>query len=282
MAKKAFIVGINDYAPTGPGGSDLRGCVSDARDMANTLVICGFPTSGIRICTDSRATKKGILDGLAWLTSGAKAGDSLVFHYSGHGSQVVDFNNEEPDGRDEILCPHDLNFATKVYILDDDIRAIFSRLPSGVNLDVILDSCHSGTATRGSIAPEGLSVSVRYIAPPLDHAFHIDYNHNNPKFTKKGILKPKPGTKELVVVSGLNHVLWAGCRDYQTSEETSIGGSVRGIFTYNFCQILRRTGGRIVRKTLDSLVTAAIRNSGHVQVPQLEASSAEVLQNVFM
>jgi len=42
MVTKAFIVGINDYSPAGPSRLDLNGCVSDARDMANTLVICGF------------------------------------------------------------------------------------------------------------------------------------------------------------------------------------------------------------------------------------------------
>jgi hypothetical protein len=33
MAKKALLVGINDYAPVGAGGPDLRGCVNDVRDM---------------------------------------------------------------------------------------------------------------------------------------------------------------------------------------------------------------------------------------------------------
>jgi hypothetical protein len=33
MSNKAFLVGINDYAPVGAGGSDLNGCVSDAEDI---------------------------------------------------------------------------------------------------------------------------------------------------------------------------------------------------------------------------------------------------------
>lgn len=283
MAKKAFIVGINDYKPVGPGGSDLNGCVNDAIDMANTLVICGFPPAGIRICTNNRATKNGIIEGLKWLIAGVKSGDTLVFYYSGHGSQVADLSGEEVDRKDEILCPHDLNFGTRVYISDDDLRAIFSRLPSGVNLDVILDSCHSGTGTRDLMAFEGLSeedkVGVRYLPPPVDYTFHIDYN---PNLSRKGILKPEFGTKEVVIVQGLNHVLWAGCRDYQTSQETNMGGSVRGVFTYNLCQVLRRTRGNIARRYLDSLVSAAVRRSGFTQVPQLEASSAELIQKVFM
>lgn len=54
--RKAFLVGINDYAPTGPSEHDLHGGVEDAKDMANTLVIAGFPAASIRLCTNSRST----------------------------------------------------------------------------------------------------------------------------------------------------------------------------------------------------------------------------------
>ena len=69
MTKKAYLVGINDYAPVGPAGQDLSGCINDVRDMIDTLNICGFPSQNIGIHTDSRATKEGILYGLKWLTS---------------------------------------------------------------------------------------------------------------------------------------------------------------------------------------------------------------------
>lgn len=37
MAKKALLVGINDYALSGPSSIDLNGCVNDVKDVANTL-----------------------------------------------------------------------------------------------------------------------------------------------------------------------------------------------------------------------------------------------------
>ena len=95
MARKALLVGINDYAPVGAGGPDLRGCVNDVRDMANTLNALGIvrATPGtMHILTDARATRANILNELRWLIQGAKRGDVLVFHYSGHGSQVVDLS----------------------------------------------------------------------------------------------------------------------------------------------------------------------------------------------
>lgn len=284
MAKKALLVGINDYSPVGSGGPDLNGCVNDVKDMAHTLnalsIVPAMPAA-MRILTDRRATRAAIMDGLQWLVTGAKRGDTLVFHYSGHGSQVADVSGDEIDGKDETICPHD--FAAKGMIKDDNLLGAFRSLPPGVNLDVILDSCHSGTGTRELEAiasmPQEQQVSYRYIPPPLDYGFFID---SDPQIPTRGLLKARPGhEREPVVVVGINHVLWAGCRSNQTSAETSLGGQVRGVFTYNFCRVLRRAGPGITRQRLDALVTADIRAGGFSQVPQLEASAASMAERVF-
>ena len=89
MAKRALVVGINDYAPIGVGGPDLNGCINDASDMANTLVICGFPAANIRFLTNQNATRVNIVNNLTNLVSTAKSGDSIVFYYSGHGTRVA-------------------------------------------------------------------------------------------------------------------------------------------------------------------------------------------------
>jgi metacaspase-1 len=284
MAKKALLVGINDYSPAGAGGPDLNGCVNDVKDMAHTLnalsIVPATP-GAMRILTDRRATRAAIMDGLQWLITGAKRGDTLVFHYSGHGSQMADVSGDEIDGKDETICPHD--FAAKGMIRDDDLLAAFRAIPAGVNLDVILDSCHSGTGTRelDAIAsmPQEQQVSYRYIPPPLDYGFFID---SDPQIPTRGLLKARSGgDRDPVVVAGINHVLWAGCRSNQTSAETSLGGLVRGVFTYNFCRVLRRAGPGITRKRLDALVCADIRAGGFSQVPQLEASAVSMGERVF-
>jgi hypothetical protein len=42
MNRKAFIVGINDYAPIGPGaGPERSGPVNDARDFTRTINVLG-------------------------------------------------------------------------------------------------------------------------------------------------------------------------------------------------------------------------------------------------
>ena len=144
--KKALLVGINRYPDP---RNELKGCVNDVRQMAETLKRrYGFPGDGnMRILTDARATTKAILDGLSWLTAGASPGDSLVFHYSGHGSQVPDRNGDETTDRlDEILCPYDLDWDHP--LTDDDLAAACANVPQGALLTVILDCCHSGTGLR--------------------------------------------------------------------------------------------------------------------------------------
>lgn len=81
---------------------------------------------------------------LFWLVQGCQPGDSLVFHYSGHGSRQRNYNGDEVDGYDETLCP--LDFETQGMIVDDEINtAIVRPIPPGVKLHAIIDACHSGT-----------------------------------------------------------------------------------------------------------------------------------------
>lgn len=79
-----------------------------------------------------------------WLVQGCQPGDSLVFHYSGHGSQQRNYSGDEADGYDETLCP--LDFETQGMIVDDEINeTIVKPLPHGVKLHALIDACHSGT-----------------------------------------------------------------------------------------------------------------------------------------
>ena len=94
MANKALLVGINDYK----GISDLRGCLNDVTNMRNILkTYLGFTNKDIRVLADSRATKENIVTRLNTMVAQAKPGDFLVFHFSGHGSQIPDRNNDEPE-----------------------------------------------------------------------------------------------------------------------------------------------------------------------------------------
>lgn len=201
----------------------------------------------------------------------AKAGDRLLFHYSGHGSQVRDRDGDElKDQLDEILCPHDMDW-DGTYITDDELRGIFSGLPKGVNLEALLDCCHSGTGTREVVGigklPEEQSIKIRFLSPPVDIQCRVEED-----LDVKRIIKG---------ANPLNHVLFAGCKDNQTSADAYIGGSYNGAFTYYLCKYLRETQGNITRGELIKRLNASLKFNGFSQVAQLECPKTEGAKRIL-
>ena len=264
---KSLLVGINRYKLP---GADLRGCINDVTNLRDCLLkYFGAMAGDTRVLTDERATRQGILDGLKWLIKGAKAGDRLLFHYSGHGSQIRDLNGDEvKDRMDEVLCPHDMDW-DKGFISDDELDALFRELPKGVNLEVLLDSCHSGTGTRELTAlaqlPQDQYLRPRFLIPPVDIASRADDD-----LPATRLLRTAPGTKRKTVP-----VLFAGCRDSQTSADAWSGNSYNGAFTYYLCKHIRDTQGQLPRGELIQRLRASLRHTGFSQVPQLECPTAE-------
>ena len=263
MAKRALLVGINKYKIP---GADLNGCVNDVTNIRDILLrYFGFNATDIRVLVDERATRENILSRIKWLTNNATDGDSLLFHYSGHGSQVADRDGDElKDKMDEILCPHDMDWDGN-FITDDDLGKLFESLPSGVNLEVLLDSCHSGTGTREMQAirslPTELAFKPKFISPPIDIACRADEDMAVRRLLKNSNL--------------INHVLFTGCRDNQTSADAYINGYYNGAFTYYFAKHLRDTRGNIARDELIKRLRASLKFNGYSQVPQLECEKAE-------
>ncbi len=299
--KKALLVGINRYPDP---GNELKGCVNDVRQMAETLKSrFGFPGDGnMRILTDARATTKAILDGLAWLTAGTSPGDSLVFHYSGHGSQVPDRNGDETSDRlDEILCPYDLDWEHP--LTDDDLAAACADVPQGALLTVILDCCHSGTALRdfalagnlhhlagltrpanpahsGCTLPCGNFVRPCGI-PPSDAPDRRRFlPHPEMPYTAK--LHPcRPTRRFGVSVTRTNAVLIAACRDDQTSADAWIDGGYHGAHTYYLCRALGNGTRDLTYRALVSAAGTALSRAGFDQVPQLEGPAQLLQAGIF-
>jgi len=84
--KLALLVGINQY----PHSTALGGCVTDVALQRELLIHrFGFNTRDILTLTDSQGTRENIETAfIEHLTKQAKAGDLVVFHFSGYGSRV--------------------------------------------------------------------------------------------------------------------------------------------------------------------------------------------------
>lgn len=159
-------IGINDYVEFGdePGG-DLLGAEGDALLMRSVLMErWGMLEENSLTLLSLEATKEAIRDATIWLAEQAGPDDLAVFYFAGHGAQVYDLDGDEPDGLDETLAPTDVQrFSSINDIRDDEFRAWLAEVDADVV--VILDSCHSGTATRGS---EMRTRSLEREIPPED------------------------------------------------------------------------------------------------------------------
>ncbi len=272
--KKALLVGIN-YPGT---SNELRGCVNDVMSTSDIITKhFGFDDpKNRRMLTDASATTANIIERLEWLVDGAGPGDVLFFHYSGHGSQVInqkyDVQDYEPDGMDEIICPIDLDWRDKM-ITDDMLKAIFDKVPTGVNLTVFLDSCHSGTMLDQSNQYQPLRPSIRTVSE----------SPNRPKFiampadiTNRGIglnLAVRPRSLQ-TVTRDVNQtgLLLSGCRSDQTSADAWIHNKYTGAATYYLTKVLASHSYDVDYKTLVDEMNAGLQADGYNQCPELDGS----------
>lgn len=139
MIDFGLCIGINRYG----NGADLAGCVNDCLDWTTALRGRGAQVHNV---TDADATGARIRALIGELAATLRRGQLGVVTYSGHGTWVPDEDGDEPDHRDEAICPVDL--WTDGVITDDELFGLFTSRVSGARLVFISDSCHSGSVNR--------------------------------------------------------------------------------------------------------------------------------------
>lgn len=259
--KKALSIGINYFGQTG----QLYGCINDVNNIKNLIKTRDFSEDAdhMRILTDDnrkgplRPTRRNIIEGMHWLISGARPNDSLFLHYSGHGSQKADSDGDEVDGYDETIVPVDSQSAG--HIVDDEMNAILVRqLPRGARLTAIFDSCHSATvldlpfvydcygninlqkASRKNLIESGIETITEF--QTLNPLKAIKSGRKTLKSLKalgnEG--KAQEITKQTRSSQG-DVVMFAGCKDHQTSADTKVKGyGSTGAASYAFINAINK------------------------------------------
>ena len=130
MTKKALLIGCNYSTDL---NNKLYGCINDVVNMSNTLVDAfDYDLNNITILRDDSKnqsnlpTRSNIMNHLNALANNSGHLSEIWFHYSGHGSQVQDKNNDETDRLDEVIVPTD--FKTAGTIADDEIFDILKKI----------------------------------------------------------------------------------------------------------------------------------------------------------
>lgn len=222
--RKAMIVGINYFGTK----SKLNGCINDAKCMEYMLLHrFGFKQENILLMTDDhpdplrRPTRYNMFQGFTWLMMNPQKGDSLVFHYSGHGSQKRDRSGEELDGMCETLCPMDFQQAGEIMDFEMN-RTLINPLPQGVKFHAIIDACHSGSALNLPY-----SATVKQDGHPR---WESQYAHPQIAVTK--------GT------AGGFAVQLGAALDHQTAADTTAmsGNTSTGAATFSFIKAIESRG----------------------------------------
>jgi len=260
----------------------------------------GFSEDNILMLTEDQdddsklPTAENIRNGFTWLLDGASGGDFLFFAYSGHGSQLPDKTGNEPDGKNEILCPLDLQDDWYANSISDDYLndVFFNQLPDGVRCLLVYDCCHSGSMTDLSctrdLTPPGDDCDVgdqggRFLQPPDDITAAIDECRETAQ--SNGCLK-RGVTRDLDGFSGKRLWTISGCQDNQTSADATIGGLRQGAMTWALLEALTE-GGKNGPWTYqyDNLIATMrkkLKAKRFSQVPALCTTDAMLLPRLYL
>ncbi|NJM91053.1 MAG: caspase family protein [Myxococcales bacterium] len=218
MTNRALLVGINSYAE-----QPLRGCVHDVLDMATLLTErYQFARQDVTLLIDGRATRAAILSRLRALVQSLQPGDRALFHFSGHGVQLLSSSSEEADGLDEAICPVDYSWNDlSSFLRDKDFRRELASVPDGVSFVWVSDSCHSGTLSRA--LTRGHDSRPRTLQLPADLEWQVESARRRPAVGPRGL---SDAARELPLA------LLAACQPEQTAADAVFDGRANGALTY--------------------------------------------------
>jgi Caspase domain/Domain of unknown function (DUF4384) len=259
--RRALLIGINHYRAV----PSLQGSVNDVETMREILVTrYGFDPRYITLLTDEAATRRGIMGALEKLVEDTGPQDTVYVHYSGHGSRVEDVSGTHEERLNQTIVPQDGRTSDVPDILNLELAVILARLRAQ-SAAIVLDSCHSGGATR--------AIEIRARSVPPDT--RVDLYHRATQ--TRGIVRS---------LSSRFVVLEATAPD-QLALDGPIDGRYHGFFTYALSKSISNAHPGA---TLRDIFAGVGQELGRLQVqfsqpfmpePQLEGPPALFDQPLF-
>ncbi|MGV3616526.1 MAG: caspase family protein [Fimbriimonas sp.] len=275
----AVMVGINDYPePKTADGKpmldkdgkpivvDLSGCVNDVKNYNDLLVNkFGVKSDNVKLILNGDASQKGFIDGMKWLLGTAKAGDQIIFVYSGHGTQMDD--KEEEDGKGEAIVLADNTLVTGKFF--NELSRMTSK--AGMNATFVFDSCYSGGMTRDAFSFDGKPGQARKRFTEFAHLAKPKFFTAAQGAELKAIPKAAPQAP-----AGSYMFLLAGREDQPTTDLDFKDEKTpdRGLFSLIFGLLLDENPNAPVEALMKATVDL-LKEKGFSQVPQFELSSAD-------
>lgn len=280
--KYALIVAIGDYPEPGRNGWGKISSANDVPLVKTALENQGFQTGNITLLQDGAATKEGIKAAFDKLISKVQPGDIVVVHFSSHGEQIEDDNDDEVDYLDECIVPYGAVYSPDKnrfkeyapgYFRDDEfgqkVTLLRNKLTAKGDLLVLLDACHSGTGTRG---PKDAVLKPRgAMEPMVSNKFDVakvSAPDNNGVFKDNNGAQLSKDAATYVVISG------AQAKEFNYECYDDNGNGV-GSLSYAFSKSVAMLKDKTTYRGLFANIENIMRDKAPRQKPVMEGDGVD-------
>lgn len=293
----ALLIGIDHYMPNrlqdGSSYQSLAGCVRDIEKVEHFLKSrLGLKNENlIKLLStnDERAEKlytptyEGMVSAFQKITHMANSGDQVYIHYSGHGGRTkTAYPHFKSNGLDEALVPLDIGDSNARYLRDVEIAYLLQDMvKKQLLVTLVLDSCHSGGATRG-------------IARVVKNARGIGTIDSTPRPTDSLVASERELTEHWSSVKGrvtrnallgsgwlpepAGYTLLAACKPSEFAYEWEFGeNESNGALTYWLLDSLKNIGPGVTYEHLYNRIMSHVHSHNRDQTPQLQGEASRVV-----
>jgi hypothetical protein len=159
-------------------GSEARlyGCHNDVLDVERIVSEYGYGYQ--EVMRDTQGRLINVLRRMRYLAETARAGDTVVLFFSGHGTQIpLSGSDFEQSGFDQALCVSD------GLLSDDRIWSQLLRFKTDVLVIMLVDTCFSGSMARFVNISQEIGEPFR--AKVLDPFLTLRYLGENPAWRRQ-------------------------------------------------------------------------------------------------
>ena len=263
--KLALLIGINQYR-----SAALQGCLTDV-DLQRELLIYrfGFQPSDILTLTDQQATRSQIETAFVeHLAKPSKAGDVILFHFSGHGS-LLNLGTAEDAQTSLVTIDDPASDADPIVnrLSEDTLLLLLKSLPTD-QVTTVLDAGYAdvGATLQGNLRLRSLPMLSATQLQDAEIAFqeqHLDaLNLDRSQLRGQRQAKQIPG------------VILAAANSNPFAAEARWNGFSAGLLTYALTQQLWQSTSATTLRVVISRAAEAIGQSANQQQPSLEGQKS--------
>lgn len=278
--KVALLVGINDY----PARERLYGPVTDVELQKQLLIHrFDFDPSNVHCLTNQQATRQGILDAFdEYLIKQVNPGDVVVFHYSGHGGQVQEYERmrslldaadrdclDASCGTNTTLVP--IDYSSRDDAVVDDIMGhtllLLRALVPTENLTMVLDCCYAGGGKRGNVIMRSRQTELEVTSGDAPRITTLEDDYQQQLLSRLGWSVEQ--FIEAINSPVSNGFVVTSSRASQQSADYAFDGFTAGAFTYLLTQHLWQDS-QPLSVTIPAVASSTTSLSRYSQIPEYD------------